>query len=142
MLFKDACNAKSNQQNLGCIKSSNLCTEIIEYTNKDETAVCNLASINLTSMVKEKIDESNIKMYTKTDCKYCKYSKSYLKHKSIKYEEINLDNEKERADFFQSINEGINEEENKIKTVPQIFINGERIGGFNELYKFNQTYLT
>jgi ribonucleotide reductase alpha subunit len=48
MLYKDACNRKSNQQNLGCIKSSNLCTEIIEYTSKDEVAVCNLASISLS----------------------------------------------------------------------------------------------
>jgi ribonucleoside-diphosphate reductase alpha subunit len=45
MLYKDACNAKSNQKNLGVIKSSNLCTEILEYTDKDETSVCNLASI-------------------------------------------------------------------------------------------------
>jgi ribonucleoside-diphosphate reductase alpha chain len=47
MLFKDHCNGKSNQQNLGCIKSSNLCTEIVEYTSKEEVAVCNLASISL-----------------------------------------------------------------------------------------------
>ncbi|TGE13427.1 ribonucleoside-diphosphate reductase subunit alpha [Hymenobacter elongatus] len=47
MLFKDAANGKSNQQNLGTIKSSNLCTEIIEYTDKDEIAVCNLASLAL-----------------------------------------------------------------------------------------------
>ena len=51
MLFKDACNSKSNQKNLGVIKSSNLCTEIIEYTNKDETSVCNLASIALPKYV-------------------------------------------------------------------------------------------
>jgi ribonucleoside-diphosphate reductase alpha subunit len=51
MLYKDACNSKSNQKNLGVIKSSNLCTEIIEYTNKDETAVCNLASIALPKYV-------------------------------------------------------------------------------------------
>ena len=44
ILYKDAANSKSNQQNLGTIKSSNLCTEIIEYTNENETAVCNLAS--------------------------------------------------------------------------------------------------
>jgi ribonucleoside-diphosphate reductase alpha subunit len=48
MLYKDACNGKSNQQNLGTIKSSNLCTEIVEYTDKDEVAVCNLASISLS----------------------------------------------------------------------------------------------
>tara|TARA_R110002153_G_scaffold152936_2_gene304670 strand:+ start:20 stop:1663 length:1644 start_codon:yes stop_codon:yes gene_type:complete len=51
MLYKDACNKKSNQKNLGTIKSSNLCTEIIEYTDKDETAVCNLASIALPKYV-------------------------------------------------------------------------------------------
>lgn len=51
MLFKDACNSKSNQQNLGTIKCSNLCTEIVEYTAPDETAVCNLASISLSKLV-------------------------------------------------------------------------------------------
>ncbi len=54
MLFKDAANSKSNQQNLGTIKSSNLCTEIIEYTSPDEVAVCNLASIALPRFVDEK----------------------------------------------------------------------------------------
>ncbi len=51
MLFKDACNAKSNQKNLGTIKSSNLCTEIVEFTAPDEVAVCNLASISLAAFV-------------------------------------------------------------------------------------------
>ena len=51
MLYKDACNLKSNQQHLGTIKSSNLCTEIIEYTSSDEIAVCNLASIALNMFV-------------------------------------------------------------------------------------------
>lgn len=51
MLYKDASNRKSNQQNLGTIKSSNLCTEIIEYTSPDEVAVCNLASIALPKFV-------------------------------------------------------------------------------------------
>ncbi len=53
MLYKDACNSKSNQKNLGTIKSSNLCTEIIEFTSKDEVAVCNLASIALSKFVNE-----------------------------------------------------------------------------------------
>mmetsp|Transcript_57690 Transcript_57690/g.108108 ORF Transcript_57690/g.108108 Transcript_57690/m.108108 type:complete len:824 (+) Transcript_57690:65-2536(+) len=53
MLYKDAANSKSNQQNLGTIHSSNLCTEIIEYTSKDEVAVCNLASIALSAFAKE-----------------------------------------------------------------------------------------
>jgi ribonucleoside-diphosphate reductase alpha chain len=51
MLYKDACNEKSNQKNLGTIRSSNLCTEIIEYTAPDEVAVCNLASIALPKFV-------------------------------------------------------------------------------------------
>ncbi|MFA9220741.1 MAG: ribonucleoside-diphosphate reductase subunit alpha, partial [Sediminibacterium sp.] len=53
MLYKDAANRKSNQQNLGTIKSSNLCTEIIEYTAPDEIAVCNLGSIALPKFVKD-----------------------------------------------------------------------------------------
>jgi len=53
MLYKDAANRKSNQKNLGTIKSSNLCTEIMEYTSEDEVAVCNLASIALPMFVKE-----------------------------------------------------------------------------------------
>lgn len=53
MLYKDAANGKSNQQNLGTIRSSNLCTEIIEYTAPDEVAVCNLASLALPKYVNE-----------------------------------------------------------------------------------------
>jgi ribonucleotide reductase alpha subunit len=68
MLYKDACNRKSNQQNLGCIKSSNLCTEIIEYTSKDEVAVCNLASISLSKFANrdtKKFDFDNLHKVTK-----------------------------------------------------------------------------
>ena len=53
MLYKDAANGKSNQQNLGTIRSSNLCTEIIEYTAPDEVAVCNLASLALPKYIKD-----------------------------------------------------------------------------------------
>ncbi|MGA0828647.1 MAG: ribonucleoside-diphosphate reductase subunit alpha, partial [Flavobacteriaceae bacterium] len=54
MLYKDAANRKSNQKNLGTIRSSNLCTEILEYTSEDEVAVCNLASIALPMFVNDK----------------------------------------------------------------------------------------
>eukprot|EP00347_Sterkiella_histriomuscorum_P010004 403339052 len=57
MLYKDACNRKSNQQNLGTIKSSNLCTEIVEFTSPDEVAVCNLASIALNRFVLKETQE-------------------------------------------------------------------------------------
>ena len=53
ILYKDAANSKSNQKNLGTIKSSNLCTEIIEYSDDKETAVCNLASIGLSKFIKQ-----------------------------------------------------------------------------------------
>ena len=69
MLYKDACNQKSNQKNLGTIKSSNLCTEILEYTDKDETAVCNLASIALPKFVnqeKKTFDYEKLHEVTKT----------------------------------------------------------------------------
>jgi ribonucleoside-diphosphate reductase subunit M1 len=54
MLYKDACNIKSNQKNLGTIKCSNLCTEIVEYSSPDEVAVCNLASVALPAFVVDK----------------------------------------------------------------------------------------
>merc|ERR1719510_2925702 len=68
MLYKDACNRKSNQQNLGTIRSSNLCCEIIEYSAKDEVAVCNLASIALPKFVdveKQTFDHVELKRITK-----------------------------------------------------------------------------
>jgi len=65
LLYKDAANGKSNQQNLGTIKSSNLCTEIIEYTSKDEVAVCNLASLALPRYIQNGIFDHN-KLYEVT----------------------------------------------------------------------------
>ena len=63
LLYKDACNKKSNQQNLGVIKSSNLCTEIIQYSDDTETAVCNLASIALNKFVKPVDSDSKALCY-------------------------------------------------------------------------------
>ena len=65
MLYKDSANRKSNQKNLGTIRSSNLCTEILEYTSKDEIAVCNLASIALPMFV-EKGEFNHQKLYDVT----------------------------------------------------------------------------
>lgn len=67
MLYKDACNIKSNQKNLGTIKCSNLCTEIVEYSAPDEIAVCNLASIA-------------VNMYVKTDKSGSSYDFEKLKY--------------------------------------------------------------
>jgi len=59
LLYKDACNKKSNQQNIGTIKSSNLCSEIIQYSDENESAVCNLASIGLPTFIKYTNDTIN-----------------------------------------------------------------------------------
>ena len=71
MLYKDAANMKSNQQNLGTIQSSNLCTEIIEYADKEEIATCNLASICLNNFVDEKgsYDFERLHAVTKIVCR-------------------------------------------------------------------------
>ena len=96
LLYKDACNAKSNQQNLGTIKSSNLCSEIIEYTSPGETAVCNLGSLALprfvengvfnfgklrsyTSILARNLDIVIDKTYYPTD----KCSRSNFRHRPI-----------------------------------------------------------
>lgn len=63
ILYKDAANRKSNQKNLGTIKSSNLCTEIMEFTSPDEVAVCNLASIALPKFVTEDGSFDHLKLY-------------------------------------------------------------------------------
>ena len=65
ILFKDNCNNKSNQQNLGTIKSSNLCVEIIQFSSKDEVAVCNLASLSLPSFIENGVYNFN-KLYNTT----------------------------------------------------------------------------
>lgn len=68
MVYKDTCNRNSNQQNLGTIKSSNLCTEIVEYSSQDEIAVCNLASISLPRFVEletKKFDFEKLHSVTK-----------------------------------------------------------------------------
>jgi ribonucleoside-diphosphate reductase subunit M1 len=87
LLYKDACNRKSNQQNLGTIKSSNLCTEIVEFTSPEETAVCNLASISLKKFVKKrKTDGLKFRVYSKPRCVYCELAKGLLNKLHIKYE--------------------------------------------------------
>jgi len=126
LLYKDACNSKSNQNNLGTIKSSNLCTEIIQYSNHEETAVCNLASISLPSCLEYK-DTSNMNLiiYTKEGCVYCKYAKMLCDAKNIKYIV------KDKTDIPESIGDvtGI--------TFPIIYNNEiENIGGYIELVAY------
>merc|ERR1712156_338820 len=94
MLYKDACNRKSNQQNLGTIKCSNLCTEIVEYSSADEVAVCNLASIAVNQFVdaqKKIFDFNRLKEVTKVVTKIINVNyypvpearKSNMRHRPI-----------------------------------------------------------
>lgn len=139
MLYKDAANRKSNQKNLGVIKSSNLCSEIIEYSDKDETAVCNLASIGLPSFVEENnenieyMKERNITVYSKTNCDYCKLTKMLLRRNNIQFEEILLDDDITRKQFYQTQTEKTGKE---INSVPQIFIDSKLFGNYNDLRNF------
>jgi ribonucleoside-diphosphate reductase alpha subunit len=147
MCYKDHVNHKSNQSNIGIIKSSNLCVEINLYSDSKETAVCNLASICLSQFVEtNKTDFSDTRIdsidsfivYSKDDCKYCTLAKELLKSKNINYKEILLNNTMERINFYESYTD--EEEGILINTMPQIFINSEstenRIGGYNELVKY------
>ena len=124
MLYKDACNEKSNQKNLGTIKSSNLCTEIIQYSGKDETAVCNLASINLSSFViaNKELSTKKCKIASKDNCVYCKMAESYCKQWGIDYEVVYDETH---------------------TTYPQIYVDEKHVGGYTEfieLYRPDYDY--
>ena len=133
MLYKDACNKKSNQKNLGTIKSSNLCTEIVEYSDADETAVCNLASIGLPNFVKNRnLDElksKKITVYSKNGCSYCKLTKLLLNKHNVEYKSELI--EEEHKESFKT---KFNEEHNiELKTFPVVLIDDKFIGGYTEL---------
>lgn len=167
MLYKDTCNIKSNQNNLGTIKSSNLCTEIIEYSDKDETAVCNLASIGLSKFVEENQNIKNltnndllfkgdhgyvIKIYSKKGCKYCDLTKLLCKIYNLKYDEVIVSNNTEKTNMLMTIYEKVSNLEKykeyvengslntlkELHSFPQIIINGRYIGGYKEFNEFTR----
>tara|TARA_B000000475_G_scaffold83157_1_gene67438 strand:+ start:5 stop:1501 length:1497 start_codon:yes stop_codon:yes gene_type:complete len=123
MLYKDACNKKSNQKNIGTIKSSNLCTEIIEYSDENETAVCNLASIALSKFVKDTKSPftDEITIYTKNDCKWCDLLKALLKRKSIEFKQTNIN-----VDDFDEFKKTHN-----VETLPILYHGDKLIGGYS-----------
>lgn len=130
MLYKNACNSKSNQQNLGTIKSSNLCTEIIEYSAPDQTAVCNLASIGLPKFVKKrKTNWKSIKIYTKENCIYCKMAKKLLYSNNISPEIMIITNDK-LSEFKNLFKTKYNKD---VTTFPQIIIDNNYVGGYMDL---------
>ena len=153
LLYKDACNKKSNQKNVGTIKSSNLCTEIIEYSDDKETAVCNLASIGLSNFVETKyeiphpdpnenermVPISKVIMWTRKGCKYCNMAKLLIERMTkannlmigTDVEYIDVD---EQSEFWETFKKHKLEDHNEeIKTLPYISVSGKDIGGYSEL---------
>ena len=142
VLYKDSANKKSNQKNIGTIKSSNLCAEILEFSSDEEYACCCLASIGLSKFVKYDYPQGDIKVYTKSGCKYCKSLKNLLYTRGIEYTEINLDNDDERKAFYDETNSRLKlEGDRAIKSVPQVFVNGVLMGGYNSFKQLIKPYI-
>jgi len=135
--YKDHVNRKSNQKNIGVIKSSNLCAEINEVSNEDETSVCNLGSICLPQVLEyadfrdsDKLsrwknelspqqtqsasyyEDSDLKIYTSPDCDYCKLLKVLLNDCGLDYTEIDKDEAESLRIYTNS---------EPFETVPQLF---------------------
>lgn len=128
--YKDAVNAKTNQQNLGTIKSSNLCTEIMEYSDENEYACCTLASIGLPKFVEPFNREINsITVLSIPNCKACKYAKKLILAKQYTLENHTVDMDDE--DYMSSLEEELGVDSLQF---PIIYVDGTYIGGFNELY--------
>ena len=105
ILYKDSINRKSNQSNIGVIKSSNLCAEIVEYSDSSEYACCTLASIGLPKLVSTNYDSTKFIVYSKHNCKNCKKLKNFFNKHNIKFQEVILDNKKDRVSLYQKIDE-------------------------------------
>ena len=129
MLYKDSCNRRSNQQNLGTIRSSNLCCEIIEYSDANEYAVCNLASIALPGCLKPRTFPQNLQfwVYGKDDCVYCTMLKGALHEAGISYE---------YKDNSSTLTE---EEASRVspgRSLPIVYLeeDGTYVGGFDDVW--------
>ena len=141
--YKDHVNRKTNQNNIGIIKSSNLCCEVMQISNSEETSVCNLASICLPSIIKKpnfnnipetlvwrnllskdqkvisiRLFEGNLKLFSTEDCVYCKLLKNLLKEIGLVYEEIGA----EQAEKYRIMSGASLYVMKPFETVPQLFI--------------------
>jgi len=125
LLYKDTCNRLSNQKNVGTIRSSNLCCEIIEYSDEKEYAVCNLASISLKSCLEfehervQYLRQQSIQIYGKQSCSYCELLCLQLQKYKIAY----VYRESPPPIPLCPL------------TYPCVFINDEYVGGFTELWR-------
>lgn len=125
ILYKDHCNQLSNQKNLGTIQSSNLCCEIVEYSDENEIAVCNLSSIALPKFLErnQKMDSlTDLIVITKENCSYCLLAKYFLQKHNISYQE------------YDQQSTYVNEQDLSITSFPHIISHGKHLGGFQELW--------
>lgn len=123
MCYKDAFNKKSNQMNIGTIKSSNLCTEIALYSDDKEYAVCNLGSVRLnTLMIPRNKPTGVLRVYTKSDCRWCDLVKVFLEQHNIKFEVYHMNTPNEQNEFMEKYS---------VSTFPQIFDGDLLVGGFD-----------
>lgn len=132
MAYKDNINSKSNQKNIGIIRSSNLCCEIVEYSDSNETAACNLASIALSNFVVSKnIPEGGWVVYSKPNCPYCRWVKRMFINRNITFDEkvIQPDKPEELKNLKQKLGK-----ENETITFPQVFHQDKLIGGMEETW--------
>jgi len=125
ILFKDAANRKSNQQNIGTIKSSNLCSEILLYSDDKEYAVCNLCSIAINNFVVPFETKDKFIIYTKPLCKNSRFVRNTLKYRKFEFEE------KFQADLETVLQRPVKPEE-----LPIIFCGEKQIGNYMDMLNF------
>lgn len=125
VLFKDAANRKSNQQNIGTIKSSNLCAEILLYSDDKEYAVCNLCSIAINNFVVPFETKHKFIIYTKPLCKNSRFVRNTLKYRKFEFEE------KFQADLETVLQRPVKPDE-----LPIIFCGEKQIGNYTDLLNF------
>lgn len=131
--FKDSINRKNNQMNAGVIRTSNLCSEIMEVTNKNETAVCNLSSIALSQFVKETPSPFHlpITVYVTDNCVFCGKLKLLLKKKRISFTTKHVG--------FKEFNQF--KKEHDVSSLPLLYHGETQIGGYsNVLSLLKNTY--
>ena len=129
MLYKDACNRKSNQKNIGTIKSSNLCTEIIQYSDDKEYAVCNLASVGLPMFLDDVPIHGDVTIYASDTCAFCHLAQAFLKKKQCRTKIVWLHTDADKELFFHRNRDA------RQRTLPQIYVEGEYVGGYEDLFR-------
>lgn len=133
ILFKDQINKMSNQSNVGTIKSSNLCAEIVEYSDANEYACCCLASISLGELVARPQFNQEIIIYSKTDCDYCIRAIQLFEKMGLKYNKVILDDDDARYAMYAVIGAKY---DRVCNTVPQILLGDTYIGGYTDFVEY------